>query len=216
MHDRATIRGKETVLSSGANAVLCISFTSYLLETVDASPFVQIDASPYSQMGGADRASCDAIIIDIRQTRRRVSYRERFTSCFTIIDFSLPITFIQSNYLIDYCPGSSRKMSTNGEIPEIILRTRSAASGVTGESVEPRQILQDEERAPDPSKSIPLPPNRQRLVDDIMALYACEPTIERVSRYAPGVCSRTRVVYPADDCDPACVYDDQFVYANGE
>ena len=78
-------------------------------------------------------------------------------------------------------------MSNNNEIPEIILRTRAAASGATGESVEPRQILQDEERAPDPSKSIPLPPNRQRLVDDIMALYACEPTIERVARYAPGM-----------------------------
>ena len=84
-------------------------------------------------------------------------------------------------------PLTNRTMSTNGEIPEIILRTRAAASGVTGESVEPRQILQDEERAPDPSKSIPLPPNRQRLVDDVMALYACEPTIERVCRYAPGM-----------------------------
>lgn len=63
-------------------------------------------------------------------------------------------------------------MASDQHIPEIILRTRAAASGVPGEQVEPRQILQDEERAPDPSNSIPLPPNRQRLVDDIMALYA--------------------------------------------
>jgi len=81
---------------------------------------------------------------------------------------------------------STNTTSDGQAIPEIILRTRAAASGVTGESVEPRQILQDEERAPDPSKSMPLPENRQRLVDDIMALYACEPTIERVCRYAPG------------------------------
>ena len=35
------------------------------------------------------------------------------------------------------------------------------------------------------------------MVDDILALYGCEPTIERVKRYTPD-----------------CVYDDQFVYAN--
>ena len=33
--------------------------------------------------------------------------------------------------------------------------------------------------------------------DDIIALYSCEPTVERVKRYTPD-----------------CVYDDQFVYAN--
>lgn len=50
---------------------------------------------------------------------------------------------------------------------------------------------------PDPSKSIPLSAARQALVDDIIALYSCEPTIKRVERYTPD-----------------CVYDDQFVYAN--
>jgi len=50
---------------------------------------------------------------------------------------------------------------------------------------------------PDPSKSLPLSPARQRLLDDILALYGCEPTVERVKRYTPD-----------------CVYDDQFVYAN--
>ncbi|EED83532.1 predicted protein, partial [Postia placenta Mad-698-R] len=50
---------------------------------------------------------------------------------------------------------------------------------------------------PDPSRSLPLPPARQRLLDDILALYSCQPTRERVSRYTPD-----------------CVYDDQFVYAD--
>ncbi|KAK8853140.1 hypothetical protein IAR55_003841 [Kwoniella newhampshirensis] len=88
-------------------------------------------------------------------------------------------------------------MSTSSEIPSIILETRQAASGVTGESVEPRQTLPTEDMEPNPSKSIPLPPNRQKLIDDVIALYSCQPTVERVARYAP-----------------ACVYDDQFVYAN--
>lgn len=34
-------------------------------------------------------------------------------------------------------------------------------------------------------------------MDDIIALYSCEPTVRRVERYTPD-----------------CVYDDQFVYAN--
>ena len=36
-----------------------------------------------------------------------------------------------------------------------------------------------------------------RLVDDIIALYSCEPTVQRVKRYTPD-----------------CVYGDHFVYAN--
>jgi len=47
------------------------------------------------------------------------------------------------------------------------------------------------------SRSLPLDKARQALLDDIIALYSCEPTIERVKRYTPD-----------------CVYDDQFVYAN--
>lgn len=50
---------------------------------------------------------------------------------------------------------------------------------------------------PNPSASIPLSPARQALIDDIIALYSCQPTIKRVERYTPD-----------------CVYDDQFVYAN--
>ena len=70
-------------------------------------------------------------------------------------------------------------------------------SSLPGENFEPRQTFPQEDMKPDPSKSLPISPARQRLVDDIIALYGCEPTVERVKRYT------------AD-----CVYDDQFVYAN--
>ncbi|RSH91797.1 hypothetical protein EHS25_009167 [Saitozyma podzolica] len=86
---------------------------------------------------------------------------------------------------------------TEDQIPQIILDTRKAASGIPGEQVEPRQTLPTEDMEPDQSKSIPLPLNRQSLIDDVIALYSCQPTVERVARYAR-----------------ACVYDDQFVYAN--
>ncbi|KAK5129469.1 hypothetical protein LTR08_003229 [Meristemomyces frigidus] len=71
------------------------------------------------------------------------------------------------------------------------------SSSAPGEQFEPRQSATSEDYTPDPTKSIKLPPNRQALVDDIIALYSCEPTIRRVERYTPD-----------------CVYDDQFVYAN--
>lgn len=71
------------------------------------------------------------------------------------------------------------------------------ASEKPGEHFEARQTSTTEDFKPDPTKSIPLPPNRQALIDDIIALYSCEPTVERVKRYTPD-----------------CVYDDQFVYAN--
>jgi hypothetical protein len=62
---------------------------------------------------------------------------------------------------------------------------------------EVRQTSATEDWHPDPSKSLPLDKARQALLNDIIALYSCEPTIERVKRYTPD-----------------CVYDDQFVYAN--
>lgn len=70
------------------------------------------------------------------------------------------------------------------------------SSSQPGEQFEPRQTNThgSEDWTPDPSKSIKLPANRQALVDDILALYSCEPTVERVKRYTPD-----------------CVYDDQFV-----
>ncbi|CAN9097340.1 unnamed protein product [Alternaria alternata] len=70
-------------------------------------------------------------------------------------------------------------------------------SDAPGEQFEPRQTATSEDYEPDPSKSIKLSPQRQALVDDIIALYSCQPTVQRVKRYTPD-----------------CVYDDQFVYAN--
>ncbi|OCL04105.1 hypothetical protein AOQ84DRAFT_301504 [Glonium stellatum] len=70
-------------------------------------------------------------------------------------------------------------------------------SSNSGEHFEPRRMATSEDYTPDPSKSLPLSPSRQRLVEDIIALYSCQPTIERVKRYTPD-----------------CIYDDQFVYAN--
>lgn len=70
-------------------------------------------------------------------------------------------------------------------------------SSSPGEQFEFRQTGTSADYTPNPSKSLPLSPARQRLLDDILALYSCEPTIDRVKRYAPD-----------------CVYDDQFVYAN--
>ncbi|KAL8949617.1 MAG: hypothetical protein Q9183_007589, partial [Haloplaca sp. 2 TL-2023] len=70
-------------------------------------------------------------------------------------------------------------------------------SSVPGEQFEVRQTHPVEDYTPDPSKSLKLSPARQALVDDILALYSCEPTVERVKRYTRD-----------------CVYDDQFVYAN--
>lgn len=70
-------------------------------------------------------------------------------------------------------------------------------SSLPGEEFEVRQTHPTGDYKPDPAKSLPLNPARQRLVDDIIALYSCQPTVERVKRYTPD-----------------CVYDDQFVYAN--
>lgn len=83
-------------------------------------------------------------------------------------------------------------MPTDAEIASGTL-----SSSLPGEEFEVRQVHPTGDYHPDPSKSLPLNPARQRLVDDIIALYSCEPTVERVKRYTPD-----------------CVYDDQFVYAN--
>ncbi|MCJ1347324.1 hypothetical protein MMC31_005547 [Peltigera leucophlebia] len=77
------------------------------------------------------------------------------------------------------------------------IASGSIPSSTPGEEFEPRQTHPTEDYTPDPSKSLPLSPARQALLDDIIALYSCQPTVERVKRYTPD-----------------CVYDDQFVYAN--
>ncbi|ETS75629.1 hypothetical protein PFICI_12573 [Pestalotiopsis fici W106-1] len=70
-------------------------------------------------------------------------------------------------------------------------------ASLPGEHFEIRQTHPTGDYTPDPSKSLPLSPTRQALVDDIIALYEMKPTVERVKRYTPD-----------------CVYNDQFVYAN--
>lgn len=72
-----------------------------------------------------------------------------------------------------------------------------APANAPGEQHEVRQTTTTEDMKPNPSQSLPLSSARQALIDDIIALYSCEPTIKRVERYTPD-----------------CVYDDQFVYAN--
>ncbi|KAG9191523.1 hypothetical protein G6011_10257 [Alternaria panax] len=91
--------------------------------------------------------------------------------------------------------------STNGRTTGDIVSSANSGfpktSDAPGEQFEPRQTATSEDYEPDASKSIKLSPQRQALVDDIIALYSCQPTVERVKRYTPD-----------------CVYDDQFVYAN--
>jgi hypothetical protein len=70
-------------------------------------------------------------------------------------------------------------------------------ASLPGEHFEVRQTHPTGDYTPDPSKSLPLSPARQALLDDIIALYEMKPTVERVRRYTPD-----------------CVYNDQFVYVN--
>ena len=82
--------------------------------------------------------------------------------------------------------------SSNGKIESASIPT-----SIPGENFEPRQTSSSEDYTPDPSKSLPLSKERQALVHDIIDLYSCRPTVQKVRRYTPD-----------------CVYDDQFVYAN--
>jgi hypothetical protein len=66
-----------------------------------------------------------------------------------------------------------------------------------GEQFEPRQTYETSDFTPNKEKSLPLSPQRQAVIDDVLALYSCRPSIERVKRYTPDA-----------------VYDDQFSYAN--
>lgn len=83
-------------------------------------------------------------------------------------------------------------MSSNSK-----MESASIPASAAGENFEPRQTHPSEDYTPDPAKSLPLPKERQALVDDIIDLYSCKPTVQKVRRYTPD-----------------CVYDDQFVYAN--
>jgi hypothetical protein len=63
-------------------------------------------------------------------------------------------------------------------------------SSTPGERFEVCQTF-SEDYTPNPSKSFPLSPTRQALIDDMIALYSCEPTVEHVKLYTPD-----------------CIYDD--------
>lgn len=80
--------------------------------------------------------------------------------------------------------------------PSIATMTTAAATA-PGAQFEHRQTFSATDFTPDPSKSLPLSPARQALVDDILALYACQPTADRIKRYTPDA-----------------VYDDAFGYAD--
>ena len=87
---------------------------------------------------------------------------------------------------------TSSIMSSNSK-----MESASIPASAPGENFEHRQTHPSEDYTPDPSKSLPLSKERQALVDDIIDLYSCKPTVQKVRRYTPD-----------------CVYDDQFVYAN--
>ena len=87
---------------------------------------------------------------------------------------------------------TASNMSANSK-----MESASLPASAPGENYEPRQTHPSEDYTPDPSKSLPLSKERQALVDDILDLYSCKPTVQKVKRYTSD-----------------CVYDDQFVYAN--
>ncbi len=86
-------------------------------------------------------------------------------------------------------PPTARAMSSSSQLPK--------DASLPGEHFAVRQTASSDDYQPDPSRSIKLSPARQALLDDVLALYSCQPTRRRVERYTPD-----------------CVYDDQFVYAN--
>jgi hypothetical protein len=88
-------------------------------------------------------------------------------------------------------------MSTNNHIDHITNSPKDT-TGTPGKGFEVHQTHPTGGYKPDPAKSIKLSRARQALIDDVIALYSCDPTIERVKRYTPD-----------------CVYDDQFICANG-
>ncbi|EGX96359.1 hypothetical protein CCM_01015 [Cordyceps militaris CM01] len=78
------------------------------------------------------------------------------------------------------------------------MSTSAAGSSIApGAQFEHRQNFSSSDFTPNPSVSLQLSPTRQGLVDDILALYDCRPTIARIERYTPDA-----------------VYDDQFGYAD--
>lgn len=114
----------------------------------------------------------------------------------TNLQKSISISIIRStfSYPIHSPQNPVTRAITTTSSPKMSMPTDAS---LPGEHFEARQTAKSEDYTPDPSKSLTLSPARQALVDDIVALYNCEPTVKRVERYTPD-----------------CVYDDQFVYAN--
>ena len=69
-----------------------------------------------------------------------------------------------------------------------------SSKAALSKQVEVHQTSTTDNWHPDPSKSLPLSKERQALLDDIVALCSCQPTVARVKRYTPD-----------------CVYGDQDV-----
>ena len=115
---------------------------------------------------------------------------------FTLIkSTSLPLLNQPRLYTPSY--SISRPLTTSTAKMTDKVASASIPDSAPGENFEVRQTHPSEDYAPDPSKSLKLSPTRQALVDDILDLYCCKPTVEKVKRYTPD-----------------CTYDDQFVYAN--
>lgn len=103
----------------------------------------------------------------------------------------------RTHYPIRSSPIDMSATPGNAPTPQNAATALPTDASLPGEHFEVRQTSASDDYHPDPAKSLPLSPARQALLDDILALYSCEPTRRRVERYTPD-----------------CVYDDQFVYAN--
>lgn len=108
--------------------------------------------------------------------------------------FKLQNTSRTSRYLQDTATMSAQASQHGADSGKVNFPTDAS---LPGEYFEVRQTHPTGDYKPDPSKSLPLSPARQSLLDDIIALYEMKPTVERIKRYTPD-----------------CVYNDQFVYAN--
>jgi hypothetical protein len=110
------------------------------------------------------------------------------------------------------CWGIYLLLSTCFPLHNVVLITRSHLHGIqtlcalhisrptspmTSSAASSNEITAPSDWHPDPSRSLPLSAARQALINDIIALYSCHPTRERILRYTPD-----------------CVYDDQFVHAD--
>lgn len=115
-------------------------------------------------------------------------------SCLRTSSRAIPLT---GRVLVPRLQRTLRPFSFSSRIMSDPIAAGTLDPKAPGEQYEPRQTAPSEDYTPDPSKSIKLSPARQALVEDIIDLYSCKPSIKKVERYTSD-----------------CVYDDQFVYAN--